>query len=723
MKNPDVLPNFYQFIISSFFIFFSTIIFFPIPVFSQAISEVTNIDSMLNLLQTSKDDTNKVKLLGEIAHYYSTKELEKGVEYAEQGMFLAKQIKFRKGEGSVLLQIGNINNDLGKVGSAISNFEQVIEIADELNDKKLKMSAYNNLGISNFNRAEYNKALDYYLKYTRLAEELNDFKFLSRAYNNVANVYIRLNDYKRALEYHFKGLAISEKMQDKVLMAGSYNNIGIVYKGLGQKEKALEYYFKTLTMAEELQHKLGMTYALNNIGTMYSESSEPEKALPYILRALKIKREIGEQKGIANTLNNAGTCYLRLKRFDEALESYTESSGISEEIGEKGGLMIAFEGLRNVYELKKDYKKAFDFFKLYSSVRDSIYNKEKSEQVAEMETRFETEKKEKELKLQSIEIEKMDALFKQQRTQRNALIAGLILILALSLAVYIAFRQKQKTNKVLTVQNEKIKHQHKIIEKAHSILENKNNDITESIMYAQRIQQAILPMNEEIEKAFPDSFIFYSPRDIVSGDFYWFSLVDDFYVLAVADCTGHGVPGAFMSMIGNDMLNQVVYDESVSNPAEALTLMDKKISKALTKSKANTKDGIDISLIAISKSENFLRFSGANRPLYILRKGELTEIKPTNQTLGINSENTDTFESHTVPLQKGDSIYLFTDGYADQFGGPKNKKFLTKRFKEMLLSNGRNSMVEQKLVIEKTFEEWRGKQKQVDDVCVIGLRV
>ncbi len=680
---------------------------------------------MLQLLGKSKDDTNKVKLLGDIAHFYSTKELEKAVEYAEEALFLAKQIKFRKGEGNALLQIGNINNDLGKVSSGIADLEQAIEIADELGDKKMKMSAYNNLGISYFNRSEYNKALEYYLKYTVIAEESNDLKYLSRAYNNVANVYIHLNNYEKALEYHSKGLETAEKLQDKVLIAGSYNNLGIVYKFMGQKEKALEYYFKTLQMAEELGHKLGMTFALNNIGTIYSENNEVEKALPYVLRALTIKREIGEQKGIANTLNNAGSCYIALKKYDDALKCYKESAEISREIEDKNLLVSAYKGLTEIFAAKSDYKNALEFSLLYSKTKDSVFNKESSEQIAEMQTRFETEKKEKELKLQAAELEKKDVFAKQQNLRNNALMAGLTLVLALAIAVFIAFRQKQKNNKILTEQNQRILQQNKIIEKAHSILQNKNNDITESILYAQRIQEAILPMNEEIQKIFPDSFIFYKPRDIVSGDFYWFSQIDKFYVLAVADCTGHGVPGAFMSMIGNDMLNQVVNDESVSNPAEALQLMDKKISNALSKSKENpnTKDGIEMAMCAINPKEKFLRFSGANLPMYLLRNGKMEELKPSNHTLGIISEAQKSFDLQTVNFEQNDCIYLFTDGFADQFGGEKNKKFMTKRFKEMLISISGKSMDEQKRIIEKTFEVWKGKQKQIDDVCVIGIRV
>ncbi len=706
-------------------IFILLFIFFQSGAISQTRPDPLNIDSMLNLLKNAPEDSTKVNLLGEIAHYYSSKELEKAVEFAEKGLFLSKQIKFRRGEGSALLQVGNINNDLGLVGSAISNFEQVVEIADELKDQKLKMSALNNLGISYFNWTDYSKALNYYLKYTRVAEELNEPKYLSRAYNNVANVYIRLADYKKALEYHFKGLEIAQKLQDKVLIAGSYNNIGIVYKGLGKKEEALEYYFKTLKLAEELKHKLGMTFALNNIGAVYSEDNEPVKALKYILRALEIKRELGEQKGIANTLNNAGGCYISLKKFDQALNSYLESESISKAIQEKSSLMVAYEGLRDTYESKGDLKKAFEYFKLYSSVKDSIFNKEKSEQVTEMQTRFETEKKEKEIKLQTIEMEKKDALFKQQNIFKNALLAGFTLVLALAVSIFIAFRQKQKMNKILTDQNQKINQNKKLIEKAHSILENKNKDITESIIYAQRIQEAILPLNEELEKKFPDSFILYKPRDIVSGDFYWFSKVENLNFFAVADCTGHGVPGAFMSMIGNDILNQVVNDENVSNPAEILTQMDKKISGALSKSKSNpnTKDGMDMGLISVDDNDNILHFSGANRPLFLLRKTEIFEFKSINKTVGIQMEKEVPFELHTIPLEKGDCIYLFTDGFADQFGGPKNKKFLTKRFKEMLLSFAHLSMKDQKIRIEEVFENWRGKQKQIDDICLFGFKV
>lgn len=706
-------------------IFTSFFLFSGLSLFPQGMHEVSNVDSMLHLLESSGEDSNKVILLEEIAYYYATKDLEKAMEFAEQGLFLAKQIKYRRGEGVSLVQVGNINNDLGKVSSALNNFEQAAGIAHEINDKKLLMSALNNLGISYFNLAEFEKALDYYLQNTRLAEELNDEKVLPRAYNNVANVYIRIRNDAKALEYHFKGLKISEKLGDKMLIAGSYNNIGIVYRQMGQKEKALEYYLKTLKLAEELNHKLGMTFALNNIGTLYAENNEPGKALEYIQRALILKREIGEKKGIANTLNNAGICYNDLQRYDEALKAYYESVEIAKEIDEKNSLISAYEGLRDVFEAKKDYKKAYEYFRLYSAVKDTIFNKEKSEQVAEMQTRFETEKKEKELKLQSVEIENKDALMKQQKYRQYVLMAGMMLILVLAVAIYIAFRQKQRNNKMLTVQNEKIRQQNRIIEKAHSILENKSKDITESILYARRIQQAILPQEDEIKMVFPNSFVFFRPKDVVSGDFYWFSQVNGLYILAVADSTGHGVPGAFMSMIGNDMLNQVVNDGSVSNPAEALELMDTKIGKALSKGRNSSemKEGIEMAMVAFDRGFGSLHFSGAGRPLFVLRKGEILEYKPTNQTLGIFSACREPFRLHTIPLEKNDIVYLFTDGFSDQFGGPRNKKFLTKRFRELLLLIASKPMDEQKMAIENTFEGWKGKQKQVDDICIVGIKI
>ncbi len=255
-------------------------------------------------------------------------------------------------------------------------------------------------------------------------------------------------------------------------------------------------------------------------------------------------------------------------------------------------------------------------------------------------------------------------------------------------------------------------------------LAQKNKDITSSIQYAQRIQEAILPKKEVILSSFPESFILYTPKDIVSGDFYWFAEKNNLSIIASVDCTGHGVPGAFMSMIGHNLLNHIVVEKGIVKPGEILTDLDIGIQSALKQSslETDTRDGMDIALCAIDAEKEELHYSGAFRPLYIVRKNELIIYQgnkfPVGGVQGYNKK----FESHFIKLQKEDIVYMFSDGYADQFGGEHSKKFMVKKFQKLLLEINLLPMRAQKDFLEKTMENWMGSQEQVDDILIIGIK-
>jgi len=279
--------------------------------------------------------------------------------------------------------------------------------------------------------------------------------------------------------------------------------------------------------------------------------------------------------------------------------------------------------------------------------------------------------------------------------------------------------------------------------KQKAIIEEKNKDITDSIEYAKRLQRSVFLEKELLKKLAPDSFIFFKPRDIVSGDFYWFTHFTltgditnsdrsrtaagtDLLVVAAADCTGHGVPGAFMSIIGNTLLNQTINNPDITSPAQALDHVNEELKKMLSQKKdeAPIRDGMDISLCVIDFQNKRLNYAGANNPLFIVRGKAVIELKADKQPITASSEiEARPFTDQTFDLQAGDSIYLFTDGYADQFGGPKGKKFMYKRFEETLINMQDNTMEEQKGILYYTFENWRGNLAQVDDVLVIGIRV
>ncbi|MCC6691590.1 MAG: SpoIIE family protein phosphatase [Bacteroidia bacterium] len=255
-------------------------------------------------------------------------------------------------------------------------------------------------------------------------------------------------------------------------------------------------------------------------------------------------------------------------------------------------------------------------------------------------------------------------------------------------------------------------------------IEQKNKDITDSINYAKRIQFAILPDKDDLTKKCSQSFIFFKPKDIVSGDFYWCSSVGDYLLVAAADCTGHGVPGALMSMIGSNLLNQITKDKNINKPSQVLSLLDTKVQETLKRSgEEEVRDGMDISFCAINKINMTLEYAGANRPLIFVRNGELTEYKPDKLSIGGLSQTEKKFNDNIINLQSGDNIYMFTDGYADQFGGQNEKKFKYKNLINLIRSVQNETMSKQKEILEQTIETWRGNNEQVDDILLIGIKV
>jgi serine phosphatase RsbU (regulator of sigma subunit) len=256
-------------------------------------------------------------------------------------------------------------------------------------------------------------------------------------------------------------------------------------------------------------------------------------------------------------------------------------------------------------------------------------------------------------------------------------------------------------------------------------LESRQIEITDSIRYAKRIQTAIMPRAKQIQRDFIDSFVLFLPKDIVSGDFYWYHRIGDKYFIAAVDCTGHGVPGAFMSIIGNYLLNSIIINNGVEDPAEILKQLNRKIKIALkSDNRAQTSDGMDIALAVIDKKNNSLEFASALRPMFLFSDGQFAEIKGDKIpiTSSISGTSISNYTKHTFDFNQGDFFYIFSDGIIDQFGGDKGKKFLTKRFKQLLFEINPLSMREQKEIIKKTMDEWKGEYEQVDDVLVMGIR-
>jgi serine phosphatase RsbU (regulator of sigma subunit) len=298
-----------------------------------------------------------------------------------------------------------------------------------------------------------------------------------------------------------------------------------------------------------------------------------------------------------------------------------------------------------------------------------------------------------------------------------SVIFGLSLILLFTGFILRSLNITNKQKKIIEAQNKETQQQKKIIEE-------KNKDITDSIHYAKRIQTALLRDEEHISKHLPEHFILFLPKDIVSGDFYWAAEKEDLWYFGVADCTGHGVPGAIMSMLGVSFLNDIAFSEQAISPAEILEKLRTRVVQELRQADESigNKDGMDISLCCLNLKTFELQWAGANNALNYIQAGELKEVKADKQPIGYHPQQKP-FTNHQIQLQKGDGIYIYSDGYADQFGGPKGKKLTYKKLDSLIVSNHQLPMKEQKNNLKQLFDDWKGQLEQLDDVCIVGIKL
>ena len=423
--------------------------------------------------------------------------------------------------------------------------------------------------------------------------------------------------------------------------------------------------------------------------------------------------------------------YAGLNEFDKAIFYGKQALEIAEEFGAKFRAIEITESLAEIYQKSGDFKSALFVYQKYKLYSDSVFNETKSEQITEMETKYGTEKKEQENKYLKLQDVKNKALIRQSTLLNIAAVIGVVLLVILALVLYQSNLRKQRTNKVLLSQKQEIEIQTEEILAQRDMLEEQHKDIRDSINYARKIQTAILPLPEEISAAFPEHFLFYQPRDIVSGDFYWFAEVkygkQTKYVLSVSDCTGHGVPGAFMSMIGNDLLNDIVKDRRIIQPDIILNHLHEGVRRALHQETGENTDGMDISLCVIDPQEKTLSYAGANSPLVYVQDGEQTRVSPDNTSIGGDmTPGEDGFQAHTISYQDAPVMcYMYSDGYRDQFGGKKGKKFMRSRFLELVFYISQLSMQDQRRQVEETINDWmkQGGYEQMDDMLVMGFRL
>lgn len=512
-----------------------------------------------------------------------------------------------------------------------------------------------------------------------------------------------------AKRYFRKAENLVPSLKDYHVLSSFYLQKGALYRQEDKMDSAFLNYQQAYTYDSLSNNVYGMTAVLNNIGLAYAESGDLKKAI-----------------------------------------YYTEKSVV---ISEKNQIKISskysYGNLADYYSEAGDFKKAYDCMIRYTELNKELYSEENQKIGNEMEAKFQDEKKQLIIDKQQKEGEAKDAKISQQKEenrrinqQRIFVGVALGLMLVVSFIIYRNLQRKKKDNALITAQKEEITQQKEEIQEKHK-------EIKDSIDYAKKIQTALLTHDEYWNEISPDHFVLFQPKDVVSGDFFWAFQTDTeegkLAIWCAADCTGHGVPGAFMSMLGISFLNEIVVERKITRTDEILEKLRESIIKALAQKKSETKqrDGMDIALCVWNKSSNRLEFSGANNPLWIVREGTiempsdsfislsepspegitLMEIKPDKIPVGQYGDELSPFTSKSIQLQKGDMIYSFSDGFADQFGGPNGKKLRSANFKKIVLENYSLTGSEQKTILAEKFREWKGQVEQIDDVCVIGIRV
>ncbi len=725
--------------------------------------------------------------LNNIGNVYSNQgDFIKAIEYHEKSLRLKEDLGDSLGISMSLNNLGNIYAYQGNYPEALGYYDKSLKIMERLGKKSILSKNLNNIANIYIYQGDVAKALDYYNRSIKINEEIGDQRNNSDCLNNIGLIYKGQGDTEKAMEYFLRSLKLREDFGDKKGISGSYNNIGNVYLDLAEERtikgipgrdsllnKALEYYNKSLKLSEETNDIDGIATALSNIGLIYDNKNSFNEALSFYNRALEYREHMGDKSGISIILNSIGIIYFNKNQTDLSYQYARRSYSLAKETGNVLDIAESARLLEKIYARQGNYKLSRQYFGEYVVMRDSLKKEENQRLTQQKYYQYEYEKKaatdsiahSKEMEISKLEIARRTAESRKQKLVIVFITIGLLLVLLFAGIILRSLQlvRKQKniimvqkrlvdeTNIKLNQQNEEIKTQRdeienqrdEIIAQRDMVFEQKthieqiHHELTGSIRYAERIQNAVLPSEEYIREVIgncgisaSELFILYKPRDIVSGDFYLFNRLNNTLVVAVADCTGHGVPGALMSMLGISFLNEILTNSEEQSPGLILNELRNNIIHSLQQKgiQGEQKDGMDIALISYNVAARTLQYAGANSPLIIIsgKKHELTEIKPDRMPVAIH-ENMKPFTNHVVPVNKGDIIYLATDGYGDQFGGPEQRKFLSRRFKELLLEISGKSMSHQKAILDETIEDWKNnyveKYQQTDDITVMGLKL
>ncbi len=742
-----------------FTLFLSIILFFvQTNIYGQ---KNTLQDSLKQAIDQMPDDTLKVNQINDFVWKIKISNYNDAVKYGKKSLTLAENLGYTKGIAYATKNLGAVYFYRADYEEAYKYYQKSLNAFKKTGDKKGIAIALRNLGNVFYQISDWKQALDNYFKSLSIREEIGDKKGVAAVNDAIGLVYAsyRPDDFKTPAEYHNKALKINKELKNEYGISTSYLYLGRLYYGkfsLQKEQSAADTAVMYLNKCRDISEKIGNIRYLTTIddilGQIYLTSEKYDSAYSYFSESLKMKEQTGNIYGIISSYIYLATYYGRLNKLTKSKEYLEKALNKAKKINSKSQIKEIYGILANVDYQLGNYKNSADILQKYISIKDSLQNEEKTKELTQLAMQHEFDKKEK---LRELEEKKKEELQKEKdkrnQLQKLALTAGLILMLFIAFIMIRNYRRKVKANQMLKEMNEEISQKNAILnqqkeeiqaqaenlQEAYDKIEKQHQNITDSIYYAQRIQEAVLPPKEYIDTLLNNYFILYKPRDIVSGDYYWTKQMGNKKVIIAADCTGHGVPGAFMSLLGISNLNEIVnnlFHEEGENikPSSILNHLRESIKNDLrqTGKEGESKDGMDMSVCILDEKEMKIKISGAQNPVLLVRNEEVIKFKVDRMPVGIHYGEEKPFSDTEFEIVKGDKIYMLSDGYIDQFGGENSRKFMMSNFKNLLLKIYKKPMSEQKEILDKVITEWQNTPSkdgkvfdQIDDILVLGFEI
>lgn len=582
-----------------------------------------------------------------------------------------------------------------------------LQFAKFLNDKTKIAGSYNDIGNQYLDLSNYSEALSNYIESSLYYASIPDSSGMADEYSNISLIYSNKEDNETAKRFLLRALRIYKNNNNKKGYVSSVMALADVCRDLNQIDSAFYCYNYVIRNSKD---STDLIVVYNNMGLYFSDINNIDSALYLYELSNKYNFGLKNKHNYAICVSNIADCYFKKNNLPKALSGYLQGLALSKELQSPDLVQTNCENLAAYYKKVRKLDSAFFYLERAKFISDSLDVNDSDLKLSDVKSGFDREAKEKELAIKKLENEKKEQEKKDMKIIFVISSICLLIVIGFAISRYTAKRRSYNKLKIL---NDEV-----TIQK--TLVEEKQQEIVDSITYALRIQRPLLAKEELIRKYFTDCFVLYKPKAIVSGDFYWACEMHDKFYLAVCDSTGHGVPGAFMSLLNIGFLSEAIKEKRIEQTHEVFNYVRGRLIESI--SDHGQKDGFDGCLICYDRKNSKIFYTAAHCTPLVIRNDEMVEMESNKMPVG-KGELTNSFTLFQFDVQPNDRIYLYTDGYADQFGGPKGKKFKYKNLKEVLLSEYINKMSKQKDVIDEVFEEWRGELEQTDDVTIVGLKV